>query len=150
MKHFGIVQSFDEATGHGSIRPENGGTDLGFQRSGMAWDRMVPARAGVRLSYQLAVRNGKASAVDLHPAPARRASPRKSFTVFRSAAEEAETKARQDLLEDERRHLSAAAARVVRTTIEHTFINDWRHVGLPAFFTALVVGAAFMVAFLIP
>jgi cold shock CspA family protein len=115
VKHFGIVQSFDEATGYGSIRPENGGRNLGFERSAMSWDRMVSPRAGARLSYHLRVTNGKVSAVDLHLSPACLGSMRKSFSVFRSAAEEVETKARQESSENERRNMSATAGRVVRT-----------------------------------
>lgn len=53
MKHFGIVQSFNEATGHGFIRPEEGGEHLRFARNEILWDPMVSPRPGVRLSYRL-------------------------------------------------------------------------------------------------
>jgi cold shock CspA family protein len=95
MKHFGIVLSFDEATGHGSIRPENGGRDLGFDRNGLSWDPVASPRAGALLSYHLRTKKGKVDAIDLHPAPARPGSARKSFSIFRSAGEDAETNERQ-------------------------------------------------------
>jgi len=115
MKHFGIVQSFDEVAGHGSIRPEDGGRDLGFERSAMSWDRMVSPRPGVRLSYHLRAKKGEVIAVDLCVSPAHCESTHKSFSVFRSAGEEAETRERQESSENQVEHMSASAGRVVRT-----------------------------------
>lgn len=71
MKHFGTVQSFKETTGHGFIRPEDGGNDLSFDRSEMLWDQMVSPRPGVRLSYHLSGREGHATAINLQLAPLR-------------------------------------------------------------------------------
>jgi cold shock CspA family protein len=116
MKHFGVVQSFDEPTGHGSIRPDNGGRDLAFERRAILSDQTVSPRSGVRLSYHLSGLHGRASAVDLQTvASLPKVSVRKSFSVFRSAAEEAATKLDHDNQEDQGRHMSATEGRVVRT-----------------------------------
>jgi cold shock CspA family protein len=97
MKHFGTVQSFDDATGHGFIKPENGGRDLDFKRSSMQWDRMVSPRRGLRLSYHLSGKNGQASAVDVQTVPVRpQGSARKPFSIFLTAAEEVATDAELD------------------------------------------------------
>lgn len=110
MKHFGTVQSFNETTGHGFIRPENGGKDLGFERSEILWDPMVSPRPGVRLSYRLSGRNGEASAIDLQTVQSVPRRPqRKSFSVFRSAAEEASTKAQREEWENEGGHMSCTS-----------------------------------------
>jgi cold shock CspA family protein len=54
MKLFGIVNSFDNDMGHGSIKPETGGVDLGFERSAISWDaKDSPPTAGQRLSYDV-------------------------------------------------------------------------------------------------
>jgi cold shock CspA family protein len=54
MKFFGKITSFDDAEGFGSIRPEAGGADLGFERSAMAWDgKETPPTLGQRLSYEV-------------------------------------------------------------------------------------------------
>jgi cold shock CspA family protein len=102
MKHFGTVQSFNEATGHGFISPEEGGRDLSFDRSEILWDPLVSPKPGVRLSYRLSGRNGHASAVDLRTvlSPQRVSAP-KSFSIFRTAAEEVATKAQQDEWDNE-------------------------------------------------
>ena len=110
MKHFGTVQSFNETTGHGFIRPENSGKDLDFERSEMMWNPMVSPRLGVRLSYRLSVRNGEASAIDLRPVQSVPGRPqRKSFSVFRSAAKEVSTKAEHDSWDNEGGHMSATS-----------------------------------------
>ena len=116
MTHFGTVQSFNETTGRGFIRPENGGRDLGFERSEMLWDPMVSPRPGVRLSYRLSGRNGEASAIDLRTALTAPTRPkRKSFSMFRSASEEAATKAQQDAWDNEGGHMSSTHGFVVST-----------------------------------
>ena len=52
MKFFGTVNSFDVHNGRGSIKPETGGDNLGFERSALAWDaKETPPIAGQRLSY---------------------------------------------------------------------------------------------------
>jgi cold shock CspA family protein len=54
MKFFGTVSSFDIAKGHGSIKQEAGGVDLGFERNAIAWDsKETPPTAGQRLSYDV-------------------------------------------------------------------------------------------------
>jgi cold shock CspA family protein len=121
MKHFGIVQSFDEATGHGSIRPENGGRDLGFDRNGLSSDPVASPRPGVRLSYHL--KKGKVGAVDLHPAPAGPGSARKSFSIFRSAAEDAETNERQASSQDRARQTGEHTDADERSLVS----NCWKH-----------------------
>ena len=54
---FGRIISFDNEKGHGSIRPEAGGADLGFERGDIFWDdeRKGPV-AGERLSYAIDAR----------------------------------------------------------------------------------------------
>ena len=54
MKQFGIVNSFDGDQGRGSIKPETGGDDLGFERSAFSWDTKAnPPKTGQRLSYEV-------------------------------------------------------------------------------------------------
>ena len=97
MKHFGAIQSFSERTGRGFIHPENGGCDLSFERSEILWETMVSPTSGMRVSYRLSGRNGEARAIDLRMASeVPKPSQRRPFSVFRSAAEEAATKASQD------------------------------------------------------
>jgi CspA family cold shock protein len=65
MKHFGTVKSFDDTQGSGSITPETGGEDLRFEKGAFAWaDKVVPT-TGQRLSYELAHKEGVASAINL-------------------------------------------------------------------------------------
>jgi cold shock CspA family protein len=110
MKHFGTVQSFNETTGHGFIRPDDGGRDLAFDSSEILWDPMVSPRTGARLSYHLSGRNGHASAINLQLAAGRT-----SFTIFHSAAEEAATKAEHDEWDNEGGHMSSTSGLVVST-----------------------------------
>jgi CspA family cold shock protein len=54
MKYFGTVNSFDIDKGRGSIKPETGGDNLGFERSAISWDsKATPPKAGQRLSYDV-------------------------------------------------------------------------------------------------
>lgn len=54
MKYFGTVHSFDIDNGRGSIKPETGGDNLGFETSAMVWDsKETPPKAGQRLSYDI-------------------------------------------------------------------------------------------------
>jgi cold shock CspA family protein len=54
MKIFGTVTSFDNNDGIGSIRPEAGGADLGFERRAIAWGgKETPPTLGQRLSYEV-------------------------------------------------------------------------------------------------
>jgi CspA family cold shock protein len=66
MKFFGTVKTFDDTEGRGSITPETGGDDLGFERSAIRWDSKVAPTTGQRLSYELTHTAGKASAVNLN------------------------------------------------------------------------------------
>ena len=54
MKNFGTVNSFDIDQGRGTIKPEAGGDNLGFERSAFSWDIKVhPPTTGQRLSYDV-------------------------------------------------------------------------------------------------
>jgi CspA family cold shock protein len=64
MKYFGTVKSFDETQGRGSITPEKGGEGLRFERSAISWDTVSP-KSGQRLSYELAEKDGRTSAINL-------------------------------------------------------------------------------------
>ena len=102
MRHSGTVQSFDEASGHGSIRPDNGGCDLSFETSDLSLVGMNSPKVGSRLTYHLSGKEGHASAVNVRrvfslPSGRRRM----PFTIFRSAAEEAATKAAHDAMDNE-------------------------------------------------
>ena len=51
---FGTVHSFDIDQGRGSIKPESGGDNLGFERSAISWDgKATPPTTGQRLSYEV-------------------------------------------------------------------------------------------------
>lgn len=65
MKYFGTVSSFDETKGHGSLKPENGSANIGFERKAIMWDRKTAPVIGQRLSYELNTTEGRASAVNL-------------------------------------------------------------------------------------
>lgn len=53
MKYFGIVKSFDNDKGHGTIKPETSNDELGFERSAISWGKDKPPTAGQRLSYDV-------------------------------------------------------------------------------------------------
>jgi CspA family cold shock protein len=67
MTLFGTVNSFDNDTGHGLIKPEAGGQDLRFERSSISWDaKETPPAIGQRLSYDAGTnRDSKPCAVNL-------------------------------------------------------------------------------------
>lgn len=65
MKQFGTVNSFNEASGHGSIRPDNGGSDLGFESSDLSFIGFNSPKVGQRMSYHVSGKHGHASAVDV-------------------------------------------------------------------------------------
>ena len=65
MKHLGTVKSFNEAKGRGLIKPDSGGEQLIFERSGIYLDCRVPPVAGQRLTYQLSTVDGQRCAVNL-------------------------------------------------------------------------------------
>ena len=53
MKYFGTVKSFDSVKGHGEIKQEAGGNDLGFETGAIQWDTKVAPTVGQRLSYDV-------------------------------------------------------------------------------------------------
>jgi len=65
MKYFGTVRSFDKKAGRGSIAPDTGGSDLGFDQVASSWNRVAPPRLGQRLSYDLHHTNGQPGARNL-------------------------------------------------------------------------------------
>lgn len=165
MKHFGIVQSFNEATGHGFIRPEEGGDHLRFARNEILWDPIVSPRPGARLSYRLSGADGHAGAIDLETvsSPERqKETRRKSFSAFRTAAEEVATRAELDEWDNEGGHMGSKPNLNLstpdanephypqRTTemIEDTFAGDWRRIALPLALTATVAVVVAAMAFM--
>ena len=70
MKIFGTVSSFDNDKGVGSIKPEAGGANLGFERSAITFgDKKTPPTAGQRLSYDVGTdSHSKPCALNLHTA----------------------------------------------------------------------------------
>ena len=69
MKLFGIVKSFDESKGYGSIKPEAGGDELRFERSAVQWGDAVTPKTDRRLSYEVGKNgSGDACAINLHSA----------------------------------------------------------------------------------
>ena len=53
MKYFGTVKAFDSVKGHGEIKQEVGGIDLGFEMSAFQWDKKIAPTVGQRLSYDV-------------------------------------------------------------------------------------------------
>ena len=53
MKYFGTVKSFDTTLGHGEIKQEAGGNDLGFEKAAISWDKDIAPTVGQRLSYDV-------------------------------------------------------------------------------------------------
>lgn len=53
MKYFGTVKSFDTDKGHGEIKPETGGNDIGFEKSAVSWEKDALPTVGQRLSYDI-------------------------------------------------------------------------------------------------
>ena len=116
MKHFGTVQSFDERSGHGSIKPESGGRELGFERAGILREPMVSPRVGLRLSYNLIGDGDEAQAIRLETISSERTvSPQKPLSIFRSAAEEAAMKAEHSDSAADAGHMSSTEGHVVST-----------------------------------
>jgi cold shock CspA family protein len=65
MRCFGTVKSFDERRGRGSIQPERGHEEIGFEKGAVIWHRSVDPTAGQRLSYEVGIRDGRTRAVNL-------------------------------------------------------------------------------------
>lgn len=69
MKHFGIVESFDETQGRGLIKPEESAkSPIGFERSAFTWENKTSPPVGKRLSYDIVETNGESKAVNLQNA----------------------------------------------------------------------------------
>jgi CspA family cold shock protein len=69
MKLFGIVKSFDESRGYGSIKPEAGGNELRFEKSAVQWGDATTPKIDRRLSYEVGKNgSGDACAINLHSA----------------------------------------------------------------------------------
>jgi CspA family cold shock protein len=64
MKYFGTVKSFDEAKGNGSIKPEQGGDELRFDRNAFSWAANSTPKEGQRLSYDVSG-DGRNAAINL-------------------------------------------------------------------------------------
>jgi cold shock CspA family protein len=50
---FGTIKNFDEIKGVGSIKPENGHTDLPFENSAVNWGDAKTPKTDRRLSYEI-------------------------------------------------------------------------------------------------
>ena len=59
MKYFGTVKSFDNDSGHGMIKPEAAGDELGFERSAITWGTDKLPTTGQRLSYDVGSNNDR-------------------------------------------------------------------------------------------
>ena len=69
MKLFGIVKSFSETQGFGSIKPEAGGEELRFEKSAVQWGNATTPKMERRLSYEVSkTGSGDACAINLHSA----------------------------------------------------------------------------------
>ena len=69
MKLFGTVKSFDETKGYGIIKPEAGGQELRFEKSGVQWGNATTPKTERRLSYEVGKNgSGDACAINLHSA----------------------------------------------------------------------------------
>jgi CspA family cold shock protein len=64
MKYFGTVKSFDETKGLGSIKPQQGGEELRFDRNAISWEPKTSPKEGQRLSYDVSS-DGRNAAVNL-------------------------------------------------------------------------------------
>jgi cold shock CspA family protein len=116
MKHSGTVQSFDVVSGYGSITPDNGGSQLGFQIGASYGPGINSPEVGQRLSYHLSGKTGHASAVDVRRTlSTAHGAKRSPFTIFQSAAEEAASRVNSDTWEKEGGHMSSTEGRVVCT-----------------------------------
>lgn len=66
---FGKIQKFDEASGSGTIKPENGDAELPFQKSAVNWGDATTPKTDRRLSYEVGKNEkGADCAIKLQPA----------------------------------------------------------------------------------
>ncbi len=69
MKLFGTVKTYDEAKGHGTIKPEAAGDELRFEKSAVQWGDATTPKVERRLSYEVGKNgSGDACAINLHSA----------------------------------------------------------------------------------
>lgn len=69
MTLFGKLKSFDQATGAGSIMPEQGGGPLDFEKSAFKWQGASPPQTDTRLSYEVGKNQaGAPTAINLRAA----------------------------------------------------------------------------------
>jgi cold shock CspA family protein len=50
---FGKIQKFDETSGGGTIKPENGNAELHFEKSAVNWGDATTPKTDRRLSYEI-------------------------------------------------------------------------------------------------
>ena len=50
---FGKIQKFDETSGGGTIKPENGNAELHFEKSAVTWGDATTPKTDRRLSYEI-------------------------------------------------------------------------------------------------
>ena len=66
---FGKIQKFDETSGGGTIKPENGNAELHFEKSAVSWGDATTPKIDRRLSYEVGKNDkGADCAVKLQPA----------------------------------------------------------------------------------
>ena len=65
MRYFGTVKSFDETRGHGSIQPEHGHEEIGFERGAVMWRRSADPTPGQQFSYEVEIGEGRERAFNL-------------------------------------------------------------------------------------
>jgi len=66
---FGTIKNYDETKGFGSIKPENGHTELQFEKAAVSWGDATTPKADRRLSYEIGRnKDGVVCAVNLQPA----------------------------------------------------------------------------------
>jgi len=66
---FGKILKFDETSGRGTIKPENGNAELHFENSAVRWGDATTPKTARRLSYEVGKNEqGADCAVKLQPA----------------------------------------------------------------------------------
>jgi len=66
---FGTIKNYDETKGFGSIKPENGQSELQFEKAAVSWGDATTPKADRRLSYEIGRnKDGVVCAVNLQPA----------------------------------------------------------------------------------
>ncbi len=66
MRQGGTLKSFDDRISRGFLRPDDGGTILGFKSSVFAREGISPPIVGQRVSFETSGANADASATDVH------------------------------------------------------------------------------------